>query len=321
MPGHFALHILQFPGMHETGAFMRRKWYGRDTELTIRMFLVMFLLAVVYLFFLTFLWAAGLDFFTLAIIAALMLGVQYFFSDKIALWSVGAREVSPEQAPQLHGTIERLAAMADLPKPRVAIVNSNVPNAFATGRSQNNSVIAVTTGLLDRLEPSEVEAVLAHELTHVRNRDVMVITLASFFATVANFLMRSMMYGGLYGGYGRRRDRGGGGIVLVWLVSIVVWIVSFLLIRALSRYREYAADRGSAIITGSPSLLASALVKISGTMQRIPQRDLREVEGMNAFFIVPALKGSALLELFSTHPSIEKRLERLKRMEQEMEML
>lgn len=302
---------------------MKRKWYGGDTELTVRMFLVMFLLAAVYLFFITFLWAAGLDFFTLAIIAGLLLGVQYFFSDKIALWSVGAREVSPAEAPELHALVERLAAMADIPKPRVAMVETSVPNAFATGRSPENSVIAVTTSLLDRLEPTEVEAVLAHELSHVRNRDVMVITLASFFATVANFLMRSLMYGGMYGGYGRRRERGGGGggIVLVWLVSFLVWVISFLLIRALSRYREYAADRGSAIITGSPSLLASALLKISGTMERIPQRDLREVEGMNAFFIVPALRGSWLMELLSTHPSLENRIERLKRMEQEMETL
>lgn len=300
---------------------MRRKWYGRDTELTVRMFFVMFMLAVVYLAFITVLWAAGLDFFGLAVIAAVMIGVQYFFSDKIALWSVGAREVSPAQAPELHAMVERLAAMADIPKPKVAIVETGIPNAFATGRSQENSVIAVTTSLLDRLDTREVEAVLAHELTHIRNRDVMVITIASFFATVANFLTRSLMYGSMYGGYGRRRDRGGGGILLVWLASILVWIISFFLIRALSRYREYAADRGSAIITGAPSHLASALVKISGTMQRIPQRDLREVEGLNAFFIIPALERSALVELLSTHPSLENRLERLKRMEQEMETL
>ncbi len=301
---------------------MRRKWYGRDTELTIRMFLVMFLLAVLYLLFITVLWAAGLDFVSLAIIAGVLIGVQFFFSDKIALWSVGAREVSPAEAPELHAMIERLAAMVDLPKPKVAIVDSNVPNAFATGRSQNNSVIAVTTSLLNRLDPSEVEAVLAHELTHVRNRDVMVITLASFFATVANFITRSLMFSSMYGGYDRRREReGGGGILLVWMVSIIVWLVSFFLIRALSRYREYAADRGSAIITGAPSQLASALVKISGTMQRIPQRDLRDVEGMNAFFIVPAIRGASIMELLSTHPSLEHRLERLKKMEQEMETL
>ncbi len=302
---------------------MRRQWYGRDTELTVRMFLVMFLLAALYLFFITFLWSAGLDFFSLAIIAGLLLLVQYFFSDKIALWSVGAREVSAVEAPDLHAMVERLVAMADLPKPKIAIVDSNVPNAFATGRNAKNSVIAVTTSLLNRLDPPEVEAVLAHELTHVRNRDVMVITLASFFATVANFVMRSAMFSGMYGGFGRRRDRDGGGnaVIIVWIVSLLVWLTSFLLIRALSRYREFAADRGSAIITGTPSMLASALVKISNTMQRVPQQDLREVQGMNAFFIVPALTGASIMELFSTHPPIEARLERLKKMEQQMERL
>ncbi|MCL5265852.1 MAG: zinc metalloprotease HtpX [Chloroflexi bacterium] len=302
---------------------MKRKWYGGDTGLTIRMFLVMFMLAAVYLLFITFLWAWGMDFFTLAIIAGLLLGAQYFFSDKIALWSVGAREVSPTEAPELHAMIERLAVSVDLPKPRVALVESNVPNAFATGRSPNNSVIAVTSSLLNRLQPEEIEAVLAHEMSHVRNRDVMVITLASFFAMIANFVMRSAMFGSMFGGYGRRRDEreGGNAVIIVYLVSLLVWLISFVLIRAISRYREYAADRGSAIITGSPSLLASALVKISGTMQRIPQQDLREVEGMNAFFIVPAISGASIMELFSTHPSIEHRLERLKKMEQEMETL
>lgn len=297
---------------------MKRGLYGRDTQLTLRMFLVMFLLAAVYLLFIAFLWASGLDFFSIFIIVAILLGAQYFFSDKITLWSAGAREVSPAEAPELHATVERVAAMADLPKPKVAIVETNVPNAFATGRSPSNSVVVVTTSLLERLQPAEVEAVIAHELTHIHNRDVAVMTIASFFATVASFLVRSMMYGGIYG-YGRGRQRGSGGIAVVWLVSLVVWLLSFLLIRALSRYREYAADRGSAILTGAPSLLASALVKISGTMQRIPQRDLREVEGMNAFFIVPALQGSSLSELLSTHPSLESRLERLKAMEQEME--
>lgn len=300
---------------------MKRQWYGRDTQLTVRMFIVMFLLAAVYLGFITFLWEAGVDFFTLLIFAGVLLAVQYFLSDKIALWSVGAKEVTPEQAPELHAMVERLAQTVDLPKPKVAMVESDVPNAFATGRSPKNSVIAVTSSLMQRLQPQEVEAVLAHEMTHIRNRDVMVITLATFFATVANFLMRMLMFQGMYGGYGRRRDRDGGGsaIILVWVVSLVVWIISFVLIRALSRYREYAADRGSAIITGAPSLLASALMKISGAMSRIPQQDLRQVEGMNAFFIVPAINGASLSTLFSTHPPIEKRIERLEKMQQEME--
>ncbi|MCL5962014.1 MAG: zinc metalloprotease HtpX [Chloroflexi bacterium] len=300
---------------------MRRAWYGRDTGLTIRMFVVMFLLFVLYLFFITALYAAGMDFVGIAIIAAIFLGVQYFFSDKLVLWSMGAREVSVQDAPQLHALVERLVALIDLPKPRIAIVDTSMPNAFATGRSPQSSVIAVTTGLTERLDEPEVEAVIAHELTHVKNRDVMVITLASFFATIAYFVMRSAMFRGMFGGYGGRRRNGGGSILLVYVVSIAVWLISFFLIRALSRYREYAADRGSAVITGAPSHLASALLKISGTMQRIPQKDLREAEGMNAFFIVPAITGQSVLEVFSTHPSLEHRLERLKRMEQEMESL
>ncbi|MBI4317711.1 MAG: zinc metalloprotease HtpX [Chloroflexi bacterium] len=283
------------------------------------MFIVMFLLAVVYLFFILALWAAGLDFFSLAVIAGIVLIGQYFLSDKLVLWSMGAREVTSAEAPGLHGLVERLVAMADLPKPRIAIVNTSVPNAFATGRNPKNSVVAVTTGLLDRLDTPEIEAVLAHELSHVRNRDVMVITLASFFATIAQFIMRSAMFGGF--SYRGRRGRGAESIILIYIVSIVVWLISFFLIRALSRYRELVADRGSAILTGAPSHMASALLKISGAMQRIPQQDLREVEGMNAFFVVPALRGASLMELFSTHPSLETRLERLKNMQQEMETL
>ncbi|MBI2865308.1 MAG: zinc metalloprotease HtpX [Chloroflexi bacterium] len=299
---------------------MRRTWHGRDTQLSIRMFVVMFLLAAVYLFFMAVLFAVGLDFLTLAIVAAVLLGVQYFFSDKLVLWSMGAKEVGPEQAPQLHSMVERLVTLADLPKPRVAIVDTSVPNAFATGRNPKNAVVAVTSGLLNRLNTSELEAVLAHELSHVKNRDVMVITLASFFGTIAQFIMRSALFSGMYGGHRGRRDRDGGqALIIIYVVSIVVWILSFLLIRALSRYREFAADRGAAVITGAPSNLASALLKISGVLQRVPERDLREVEGMNAFFILPAIKGSWLMELLSTHPSLEKRLDRLRKMQMEME--
>lgn len=301
---------------------MKRNWYGRDWELSLRMFFVMFLLAVLYLLFIAFLWKAGVGYAGMAVIAGALLVVQYFFSDKIVLWSMGAREVSAEEAPELHAMVERLAAMADLPKPKVAIATSEVPNAFATGRGPKNSVIAVTSSLLDRLDPPEVEAVLAHEMTHVHNRDVMVITIAGFFAAVAGFLTRSLIYGGMGFGYGYDRDRdneGGGGIIAVWVVSLLVWLISFFLIRALSRYREYAADRGSAILTGAPSVLASALLKISGRMEQIPDRDLRQVENLNAFFIIPALRGSSLLELLSTHPSLENRLEQLKKMEREIE--
>lgn len=297
--------------------------WGRDTELSVRMFIVMFLLAAVYLGFIAVLWYAGADFVTLVFVAAVLLAIQYFASDRIALWTMGAREVSPQEAPQLHAMVDRLAQIADLPKPRVAVSPSRMPNAFATGRNPKNAVVAVTEGLLERLDPPEIEAVLAHELAHIRNRDVLVMTLASFFAMVAQLLMRWLFWGGMYGGVGRRDDRrgGGGAIALVYLASILVWVISFFLIRALSRYREYAADRGAAIITGAPSQLMSALMKISGVMDRIPERDLREVQGMNALFIIPAAKGQSIAELFSTHPSLDNRLERLRRLSREMEGL
>ncbi|MBI2940282.1 MAG: zinc metalloprotease HtpX [Chloroflexi bacterium] len=279
------------------------------------MFVVLFLLTAVYLAFLIALWQAGLELLPLALVAVVLAASQYFLSDKLVLWSTGARIVSPTEAPELHARLERLAALADIPKPQVAIVRTDVPNAFAAGRSPSSAVIAVTTGLLDRLDPPEVEAVLAHELSHVRNRDVAIITIASFLSTVAYLLMRFSMFGGYSS---RRRDRGNA-VALVYLASIVVWVVSFFLIRALSRYREYAADRGSAYLTGAPSQLAAALLKISGTMARIPQRDLREMEGMNAFYIIPALSGSGLAELFSTHPALENRLRRLQQLELELE--
>lgn len=303
----------------------RMAQWGRDTELSVRMFLVMFLLAATYLAFIAVLAYAGVDFITLMIVAVALLGVQFFMSDKIAMWSMGAREVSPQEAPELHAMVERLAQIADLPKPRIAISPSRMPNAFATGRNPKNAVVAVTQGLLERLEPRELEAVLAHELAHVRNRDVMVMTIASFFAVVAQMMMRWFFWGGMYGGFGGGRDRrnggGGGAIALAYLASILVWIISFFLIRTLSRYREYAADRGAAIITGAPSQLMSALIKISGVMERIPERDLREVQGMNALFIFPAVNRQSLSELVSTHPSLENRLARLRELSREMEGL
>ncbi|MDR3555782.1 MAG: zinc metalloprotease HtpX [Syntrophobacteraceae bacterium] len=299
---------------------MERRWYGKDWELSARMFFVMFLLAALYLLFIAFLWKAGVGFLGMALIAGALLVVQFFFSDKIVLWSMGAREVDPHEAPELHAMIERLSQMADLPKPKVAIADSEVPNAFATGRGPKNSVVCVTTSLLRRLDPPELEAVLGHELTHVRNRDVMVITVAGFFAAVASFLVHNLLFSfGYLGDTSNDRDGEGMGIMAVWLVSMLVWGISFFLIRALSRYREYAADRGSAVLTGAPSQLASALVKISGVMERIPDRDLRKVEGMNAFFILPAMRRSSLMELLSTHPSLEKRLEQLKKLERDME--
>ncbi len=298
----------------------RMSRWGRDTGLSVRMFVVMFLLTALYLAFIAVLVSAGVNAIGVLLIAAIMIGVQYFMSDKIALWSMGAHIVSPAEAPELHGMIERLAAIANLPKPRVAIADSDVPNAFATGRNPKHAVIAVTRGLMNRLEPAEIEAVLAHELSHVRNRDVMVMTLASFFAVVAQLMMRWFFWGSMMGG-GRRDRRDGGSIALIYMASILVWIISFFLIRALSRYREYAADRGSAIITGSPSNLMSALMKISGVMQRIPQQDLREVQQMNALFIIPAAVGSGFSEIISTHPSLENRLERLRALSREMEGL
>ncbi|APC07832.1 zinc metalloprotease HtpX [Neomoorella thermoacetica] len=295
-----------------------RRQLGSDAGLTARMFLTMFLLAALYLFFLAVLWQAGVSYTGIIIFVAIMLGVQYYFSDRMVLWSMGAKEVSPREAPELHALVERLAALADLPKPRVAIVPTPMPNAFATGRNPANAVVAVTTGLMERLTPSELEAVLGHELTHVKNRDMTVLTLASFFATVASFIVQNFFYwGGAFGG-GRDRDERNN-IMLVYLASLVVWLVSYFLIRALSRYREFAADRGSAILTGSPGQLASALVKISGSMARIPTRDLRQAEAFNAFFIIPALNGNSIMELFSTHPSLERRLAYLRRLEQEME--
>jgi heat shock protein HtpX len=300
---------------------MRRvvKW-SADPGLAARMLFVMGLLALVYLAFMAVLVASGYDAMTILVIAAIMAGFQYFFSDKIALLSVGAREVEPQQAPDLHAMVERLAALADVPKPRVAIVDTPVPNAFATGRSPRAAVVAVTTGLLNTLEPREVEAVLAHEISHIRNRDVMVMTIASFFAVVAQLVLRWAYWGSAWGG-SRDRRSGGNAFVIIYLASLLVWVISFFLIRALSRYREFAADRGAALITGAPSQLMSALLKISGVMQRIPDRDLREVSELNAFFIIPAIKGSSLMELFSTHPSLERRLERLRELAREMEGL
>ncbi|MDN5347946.1 MAG: heat shock protein HtpX [Clostridia bacterium] len=287
-----------------------------DRGLSARMFFTMFLLAALYLFFILVLWQAGLSYGSIVILAGGMLLVQYYFSDRLVLATMGAQEVSPRQAPELHALIERLAALADVPKPRVAIVRTPLPNAFATGRSPSHAVVAVTTGLLERLENRELEAVLAHELSHIRNRDMTVMTLASFFATVASFIVQHFYFLGFYGG---GRDRNGrGGAALIYLVSLMVWLISYFLIRALSRYREFAADRGAAFLTGAPADLASALVKISNSLQRIPTRDMRQAETLNAFFIIPALRGESFMELFSTHPSLERRLAYLRQLEREL---
>jgi len=246
---------------------------------------------------------------------------QYFTSDKLALKAAGAKVVTREEAPALHDMVERLCAMADLPKPRIALMDTPVPNAFATGRSPKHAAVCVTTGLWDRLEPKEVEGVLAHELSHIANRDVLIMTLASFFAMLAALLTRFGLYAGMWGGGGGNRNNNNNGPpiwLIIFAVSIVVYAVSFVLIRTISRYREYAADRGSALITGSPEYLMSALQKITSQMTLIPNRDLRQVEGMNAFFIVPAKVKTAAAELFMDHPPLEKRIAALAEIAREM---
>ncbi len=305
----------------------RPSWYKPDTGLAARMVLTMFLLGAVYVVFgvfLGFFFKVGLGY--LLIFALVIAVIQLFFADKIALGSMGAKEVSEEEAPDLHNMVGRLAAAADLPKPKIYIVNSSIPNAFATGRDKNHAVVAVTTGIMNQLNPQELEAVLAHELTHIVNRDMLVMTIATFFSMVLALLLRNLMWIGIFGGFGggggRGRDNEGGGFALAILASLVTYVLSFLLIRALSRYRELAADRGSALITGAPSNLASALLRISNSMQnpRIPQRDFRQAEAVNALFIVPALRGDSLATLFSTHPSIEERVQRLEEMQRQLEM-
>jgi heat shock protein HtpX len=281
----------------------------------------LFLLGLVYAAFIGILIAVGVGAVLIVVIAAGLLLVQLLFSDRIALAAMGARVTEPHEAPELHAMIERLCQLADLPKPKVAVAHTDLPNAFAAGRSQKASTVCVTTGLMQRLEPQELEGVLAHELSHVANRDVVVMTIASFLATVAGLVVRFGFYGAMFGGgRGRNNDNTAAIFFLVVLVSVAVYCLSFILLRALSRYREFAADRGAAIMTGAPAQLASALTKISGAMSRIPTRDLRAAEGMNAFFIVPAVgKGFSLSTLFATHPPVEKRIERLLAMQAQIE--
>ena len=297
---------------------MKRRSYGRDAGLSWRIFLTSSLLGLLYVIFAVVLFQVlNVGIVPMLVIVIGIAFFQYYTSDKVALLASGAKVVERDQAPELHDLIERLCAMADLPKPRVAIIDTDVPNAFATGRSPKHAAVAVTRGLWQRLEPQEIEGVLAHELSHVANRDVLIMTVASFFAMLAGLLTRFGLYSGMFGG--RSRDNNS---VPVWLivliVSVVTYFLSQILILAISRYREFAADRGSALITGAPEHLMSALQKISSDMFRIPQRDLREVEAMNAFFIVPASVKQSMASMFATHPPLDQRLERLAEIAREM---
>ncbi len=299
-----------------------------DRGLSLRMFTTGLMIVLLYGAVIGLLVAVGISYAIVLVFAAGLLFVQYWFSDKIALYGMGGRVVTPQEAPQLHGAIDRLCAMADMKKPRVAIADSDVPNAFATGRSPKNAVVCATTGLMRRLDESELEAVLAHELSHVAHRDVAVMTIASFLGMVAGMVTRMMLWAGLIGGFGggdnNNDNQGGDNAALVELavlaVSVVVYAISFLLTMALSRYRELAADRSGALLTGQPSVLASALVKVTGDIARIPTRDLRSTETFNAFYFTPAIakSGVSISTIFSTHPSLDKRLAQLAAIEAEM---
>lgn len=302
--------------------------FPSDRGLSARMALTMFLIGLVYAVFIAILLFVGVAWGVVLVIAVALAFCQYWFSDRIALWSMRAHEVSPAEAPQLHGVVDRLCALANMPKPRVAIAEVDMPNAFATGRNPKAAVLCATTGLLRRLDEPELEAVLAHELSHVAHRDVAVMTLASFLGMIAGLLTRVGLYSGMFGGFGGGRGRRGGGnmggyqagaFLAIVGVSALVYAVSFLLTRALSRYRELAADRSGAILTGRPMTLAAALVKVTGTISKIPTRDLRSAQAFNAFFFTPALThGSSMANLLSTHPSLERRLEQLNRLEAEL---
>jgi heat shock protein HtpX len=289
--------------------------FGRDTGLQVRMMIVMLLLGGVYAVLVGAMFAVGVNAILIVLIAGGLAAFQLFGSDRLALAAMGARVVSPQQAPELHGMIERLCVQADLPKPRIAIANTRMPNAFALGRSPKHSTVCATTGILELLSPAELEGVMAHELSHIANRDVMIMTLASFFATLAAYIVQFGFFFG--GGYGD--DDEGPGVIALVLISLVVYVVSFILMQALSRYREYAADRGSAIMTGRPSALVSALMKISSGMDRIPQRDLRSTEQLKAFYIFPPGAGKKVAGLFATHPPMEKRIAALQRLEAQLQ--
>ena len=305
---------------------VNRRSFGRDRGLSLRMLFTSTLLGLLYVVFAVVLF--NVFNVGLAPMLIIVIGIaffQYFTSDKLALAASGAKVVSAEEAPDLHAMVERLCAMADLPKPRIAVIPTDIPNAFATGRNPKHAAVAVTQGLWSRLDKQEVEAVLAHELSHIANRDVLVMTVASFFAMLAAMLTRFGLYAGMFGGFGggnNRDNNGGGSQVPIWaivlVVSMVVYAISFVLIRTISRYREFAADRGSALMTGAPENLMSALQKISSGITQIPQQDLRAVQGMNAFFIIPTNWKSNMAEWMMDHPPLEKRLAALAEIAREM---
>jgi len=294
----------------------KRSNFGKDTGLQARMLLTIFLLGLVYVVFVGVLFAAGAAAGLIVVVAVVLLLLQLFASDKIALATLGVKEVSATEEPELHAIVERLCVQADLPKPKVCVMETPMPNAFAMGRSQKSTVVCATRGILEMLSPPELEGVMAHELTHVINRDVMVMTLASFFASLAALILQFSFFFG--GGYGRDSEEEEG-IIFVILASVIVYAISFLLLRALSRYREFAADRGGAVLTGRPSALASALIKISGTMERVPSQDLRSAEAMSAFFIIPARTKKSLMNIFADHPPLEQRLAALERLESQLQ--
>jgi heat shock protein HtpX len=276
----------------------------------------MLLLGLLYTFFVVVLLQAGAGFGVMIVVIGGIVLAQLFLSDKLALAAMGAKTVTPEQAPGLHAMIERLCIQADLPKPKIAVADTPMPNAFAMGRSKKNAVVCATTGIMETLSPAELEGVMAHELSHVKNRDVLIMTIASFFATVAAVITQNGLFFGMMGG---GDDDDSPAFLVVLLVSFLVYIISFVLMMALSRYREFAADRGAALITGRPSALASALLHISGQMQRIPEQDLRTAGQMNAFFIVPTSVKKTIGSLFSTHPPMEQRIARLEQLEAQLQ--
>jgi heat shock protein HtpX len=291
-----------------------RTSFGRDTGLQARMVFTMFLLGLLYVAFVGVLFAVGAGAGLIVFVAVVLLVLQLFASDKIAMATMGVKEVTAAEEPELHGIIERLCVQADLPMPRVCVMETSMPNAFAMGRSRKSTTVCATRGILDMLDTAELEGVMAHEITHVINRDVMVMTLAGFFASLASMILQFAFFFGGGGDEEEERD-----LMLVILASVVVYAVSFLLMRALSRYREFAADRGGAVLTGRPSALASALLKISGTMERVPRQDLRAAEGMSAFFIIPARAKNSLMNLFADHPPLEQRLAALERLEAQLQ--